>query len=148
MGFKEARTRTAEETAELMAKARVWQGTQGEFARAHGVAQSTVSKWRSAAPPTALTSTADRRSEAVQRYGAGEGAPRPIADAMGISVRSARVPTMLEVVPVATAPRPVLTAPCLPVGARLSLPGGAELRFDTLPSARWVAEFVAELSRC
>ena len=147
MGFKEARTRTAEETAELMAKARVWQGTQGEFARAHGVAQSTVSKWRSSAPPTALTSTADRRSEAVQRYGAGEGAPRPIADAMGISVRSARVPTMLEVVPVATAPPPVAVA-ASPVGASLSLPGGAELRFDALPSARWVAELVAELGRC
>ena len=165
MSSEEAWTRTAEERAELVTKARAWQGTQREFANAHGICQSTVSKWRGAAPPTTRPATADLRTEVVRRYGAGEGSQREIADAMGISrgmvfkwlaaeaaprslaVGPPRVPTMLEVVVVA-APQPVVAAPSPPVGASLSLPGGAELRFDALPSARWIAELVAELGRC
>jgi transposase-like protein len=166
MGSEESWTRTAEEKAELMAKARAWPGTQREFAEAHGVSQPTVSKWLSAAPPTTRPATADLRAEVVERYRAGEGTQRQIADAMGISrgmvfkwlaaeaaprslaVRSLRVPTMLEVVPVAATAPPVAAASYPAVGASLSLPGGAELRFDALPSARWVAELVAELGRC
>lgn len=166
MGSEESWTRTAEEKAELMAKARAWQGTQREFAEAHGVSQPTVSKWLSAAPPTTRPATADLRAEVVKRYRAGEGTQRQIADAMGISrgmvfkwlageagprplaVRPPPVPTMLEVVPVARTPLPVTAAAAALVGASLSLPGGAELRFDALPSARWVAELVAELGRC
>lgn len=165
MGSEAAWMRTPEERAELVAKARAWQGTQREFAEAHGVSQPTVSKWLSAAPPTTRPATVDLRSEVVQRYRAGEGSQRQIADAMGISrgmafkwlaaeaaprslaVRPPRVPPMLEVVPVA-APRPLVTAEPAPMGACLSLPGGAELRFASLPSARWVAELVAELGRC
>ena len=159
-------TRTAEERAELVAKARAWPGSQHGFAKAHGLSQSTVSKWLSAAPPTTRPATAELRAEVVQRYNAGEGTQRQIADAMGISrgmvfkwlaaeaaprslaVRPPRVPMMLEVVPVAPPPLPVAAAQSTPVRACLSLPGGAELRFDTLPSARWVAELVAELGRC
>ena len=165
MGLEETWTRTAEERAELVAKAQTWPGSQREFANAHGICQSTVSKWLGAAPPTTRPATADLRTEVVRRYGAGEGSQREIADAMGISrgmvfkwlaaeagprslaVRPPRVPTMLEVVAVA-APQPVVAAPSPPVGASLSLPGGAELRFDALPSARWIAELVAELGRC
>ena len=137
MGSEEAWTRTAEERAELVAKARAWQGTQREFAEAHGISQPTVSKWLRAAAPTTRPATADLRSDVVQRYGAGaaDAAPRSLA------VRPQRVPTMLEVVPVAT-------VPSRPVGACLALPGGAELRFDSLPPARWVAELAAELARC
>jgi len=166
MGSEDGWTRTAEERAELVAKAQAWPGTQREFAEAHGISQPTVSKWLSAAPPTARPATADLRSEVVQRYRAGEGSQRQIADAMGISrgmvfkwlaaeaeprslaVRPPRVPTMLEVIPVAAAGLPVAAMPSPPVGVSLSLPGGAELRFDALPSARWVAELVAELGRC
>lgn len=166
MGSEESWTRTAEQRAELVAKARAWAGSQREFATAHGISQSTVSKWLGAAPPTTRPATGDLRAEVIQRYQAGEGTQRQIADAMGISrgmvfkwlaaeaaprslaVRPPRVPMMLEVVPV-TAVRPQdVQAPSPPVGARLSLPGGAELRFDALPSARWVAELVAELGRC
>ena len=166
MGSEDAWTRTAEERADLVAKARAWQGTQREFAEAHGICQSTVSKWLGAAPPTTRPATADLRSEVVRRYHAGEGSQRQIADAMGISrgmvfkwlaavaeprslaVQPPRAPTMLEVIPVAAAALPVTAVSPPPVGASLSLPGGAELRFDALPSARWVAELVAELSRC
>ncbi|MBI2899358.1 MAG: recombinase family protein [Planctomycetes bacterium] len=158
-------TRTTEERAELVAKARAWQGTQREFAEAHGVSQPTVSKWMSAAPPTTRPATADLRSEVARRYRAGEGSQRQIADAMGISrgmvfkwlaaeaaprspaARPPRVPTMLEVVPVA-APPLATAEPSPPFSACLCLPGGAELRFDALPSARWVAELAAELARC
>ena len=166
MGLEETWTRTAEQRAELVAKARTWPGSQREFAKAHGVCQSTVSKWLGAAPPTIRPATADLRTEVVRRYRAGEGSQREIADAMGISrgmvfkwlaaeagprslaVRPPRVPTMLEVIPVAAVGLPVAAMPSPPVGASLSLPGGAELRFDALPSARWVAELVAELGRC
>ena len=166
MGSEEAWTRTAEERAALVAKAQAWQGTQREFAEAHGISQPTVSKWLSAAPPTTRPATADLRAEVVERYRVGEGSQRQIADAMGISrgmvfkwlaaearprslaVRPPRVPRMLEVVAVAAPQAAVAAAPSPPVGASLTLPGGAELRFDALPPARWVAELVAELGRC
>ena len=45
MVTEEQWTKTAEERAELVAKAQAWQGTQREFADAHGICQSTVSKW-------------------------------------------------------------------------------------------------------
>jgi len=166
MGSEETWTWTAEERAELVAKARSWPGSQREFAKAHGICQSTVSKWLSAAPAPTRPATAELRGEVVRRYGAGEGTQRQIADAMGISrgmvfkwlaaeagprslaVRVPPVPTMLEVVAVAAAPRPVLATPSPPVGTSLSLPGGAELRFGALPPARWIAELVTELGRC
>ena len=183
LGAAPPNTRTEAERAALVAEALAWQGTQREFADAHGICQSTVSKWLSAAPTTTRPATADLRAEVVERYRAGEGSQRQIADAMGVSrgmvfkwlaaegvacpptvarrtgrrplvlrpmrlSAMPRVPTMLEVVATPTPSPPATPVSTSTGGACLTLPGGAELRFDGLPPARWVAELVAELGRC
>ena len=169
--------RSADERDALVAKARTWEGTQREFAAAHGVNQSTVSKWQRTAGPRSYT--AEERARVVEAFASFEGTQREHDDAQGLprgttgkwvcqsrmGTRGRRpplvlksppprpAPTFLEVVPVVPAApvaRRLAAAanPFPPVGASLSLPGGAELRFDALPSARWVAELVAELARC
>lgn len=166
---------TPDARTELMAKARAWTGTQRAFAAAHGISQGTVSKLLSAGPTPTRPATPDLRPEVIARYRAGEGSHRQIADAMGISrgmvskwlaedaaerapeprqASASRAPTptpaptMLEVVPVTSLATLRAPTPAPAGGARLVLPGGAELRFDALPPAQWVADLAAEMSRC
>lgn len=164
--------RTPEQRQELAEKARAWTGTQREFAVAHGISQSFVCRLLQLAPAPSRPATRDLRPEVIARYEAGEGSQRQVADAMGLSrgmvakwlsdeaaLRgcslaprpprpSAPAPTMLEVVPVATPARACPVEPPTPGTVCLALPGGAELRLDALPPARWVAELAAELARC
>lgn len=127
-------TRTPEERAALVAKARVWQGTQREFAEAHGVSQPTLSRWLCAA------------GRAMRPEPAG---PRSAPTRLGVvPKRTPSVPTMLQVVPTRAPCAPIATMPSAEVGVCLSLPGGAQLRFDNLPPPRWVAELAVELRRC
>ncbi|MBM4398374.1 MAG: hypothetical protein FJ087_22125 [Deltaproteobacteria bacterium] len=157
-----SRTYTPEERAALVEGYREWRGTQRQYADAVGVAQGTMSKWlaglgkgtspavRRCAHPECRAPMGGRRegarfcsdlcrarwNKAREREGR--------LDVAGRGERDASVPAMLEVVPVAT----VAAAPVAHPGARLVLPGGAELHLDTLPPARWVAELAAELGRC
>lgn len=73
-----------------------------------------------------------------RQRGRGEGAGR----------EGETAPTMLEVIPVPTVVPTSFPGVSESAGVSLSLPGGAELRFEALPPARWVAELVAELARC
>lgn len=172
MGVQQAWGRTPEQRQELAEKARAWTGTQREFAVAHGISQSFVCRLLQLVPAQSRPATRDLRPEVIARYEAGEGSQRQLADAMGLSrgmvakwlaeeaalrgtslsPRPARpcqpAPTMLEVVPVATPLRACPVESPAGGGACLALPGGAELRFDALPPARWVAELAAELGRC
>ncbi len=182
MVSEEQWTRTAEERAELVAKAQAWQGSQRAFADAHGIAQGTVSRWLSVALRT--TRTAEEWAELAAQARAWNGTQHEFAETHGIDQSTVsrwlsgermpsgppkanrrpggqslvlrptplptttRVPTMLEVVPIHAPPPPVAAVPPDPVCVRLALPGGAELRFDSLPPARWVAELAAALARC
>lgn len=137
--------RTPEERAELAAQALAWNGTQREFAMAHGISQSMVSRLLGATPVPARPATRDLRPEVIARYRAGEGSHRQIADAMGISrgmvskwlsedaaehspprqppasqaPATATAPTMLEVVPVTALASLRVRAPTATEGARL-----------------------------
>lgn len=157
-----ARTFTPEERAALVEGYREWRGTQRQYADAVGVAHGTMSRWlagvRKGAAPAGrwCAHLGCRASMEGRRPGARfcsdrcrgrwnkareRGAPRAAATRAGLA---APAPAMLEVVPVATVD---VRSSALP-SARLVLPGGAELRLDALPPARWVAELAAELGRC
>ena len=167
----------AEERAALVAAAQAWEGTQAEFAAQHGIGQSTVSKWLTAAAARAgVVDYEARKAEVIERARTWTGSQRDLARAMGLGsgtvsrwlggdARSRRfrhgaltrlvvrrpttAPTMLEVVraPAATA-APTPTAEPPRTGARLMIRDGVGLVFDALPPASWVAELAAELRRC
>ena len=59
-------SRPADEREALIAKARVWEGTQREFAAAYGVNQSTVSKWQRAVG--ARSYSAEERAAVVDAF--------------------------------------------------------------------------------
>lgn len=156
------RTYTPEERAALVEGYREWRGTQRQYADAVGVAQGTMSKWlaargegtspvaRRCAHPECRAPMGGRREGArfcsdVCRARWNKARERDARrDLAGGGGRDARVPAMLEVVPVGT----VAAAPPAHRGARLVLPGGAALHLEALPPARWVAELAAELGRC
>ncbi|MEK6778358.1 MAG: helix-turn-helix domain-containing protein [Candidatus Deferrimicrobiota bacterium] len=168
--------RPADEREALIARARAWGGTQREFAAAHGVSQSTVSKWQNAVGPRSYTT--EDRAAVVEGFASFEGSQREHDDALGLprgttgkwvcqsgAGRRGRrpplalrlrnpppAPTFLEVVPVEPA-APMATVPARSSGAetaaaRLVLGDGVALVFDTLPPASWVADLAAGLSRC
>ena len=162
-----------EERAALVAAAQVWVGTQAEFAAQHGICQSTVSKWLTAAAATAgIVDYEARKAEVIERARTWTGSQRDLARAMGLGsgtvsrwlggdARSRRYvaatppalrrhsPTMLEVVRASAVPEPPAPPPeAARTGIRLMLGDGVGLVFDTLPPASWVAELAAELRRC
>lgn len=162
-----------EERAALVAAAQVWEGTQAEFAAQHGICQSTVSKWLTAAAASAgIVDYEARKAEVIERARTWTGSQRDLARAMGLGsgtvsrwlggdARSRRyvaatppalrrhAPTMLEVVRAPAVPEPPAPPPeAARTGIRLMLGDGVGLVFDTLPPASWVAELAAELRRC
>lgn len=168
----QVRVFSPEERAALVAAAQVWEGTQAEFAAQHGICQSTVSKWLTAAAASAgIVDYEARKAEVIERARTWTGSQRDLARAMGLGsgtvsrwlggdARSRRyvastppalrrhAPTMLEVV---RAPEPVPRPPApepARTGIRLMLSDGVGLVFDTLPPASWVAELAVELRRC
>lgn len=168
----QVRVFSPEERAALVAAAQAWAGTQAEFAAQHGICQSTVSKWLTAAAAAAgIVDYEARKAEVIERARTWTGSQRDLARAMGLGsgtvsrwlggdARSRRyvaatppalrrhAPTMLEVV---RAPAPVPPPPAPEpegTGVRLMLGDGVGLVFDTLPPASWVAELAAELRRC
>lgn len=172
----QVRVFSPEARAELVAAAQAWEGTQAEFAARHGIHQSTVSKWLTAAAASAGVADYEaRRAEVIERARTWTGSQRDLARAMGLGsgtvsrwlsgdARSRRfrhaalvlrrpgstAPTMLEVVrpPTAPEPAPVPAPEAARTGVRLMLGEGVGLVFDTLPPASWVAELAAELRRC
>ena len=167
-----------EERAAIVAAAQAWEGTQAQFAAQHGICQSTVSKWLTAAAATAgVVDYEARKAEVIERARTWTGSQRDLARAMGLGsgtvsrwlggdARSRRfrhaapvrlvvrkpaptAPTMLEVVRTPTAAvSPAPTPEPARTGVRLMLGEGVGLVFDTLPPASWVAELAAELRRC
>lgn len=162
-----------EERATLVAAAQAWEGTQAQFAAQHGICQSTVSKWLTAAAATAgIVDYEARKAEVIERARTWTGSQRDLARAMGLGsgtvsrwlggdARSRRyvaaipptprrhAPTMLEVVRTPAVPKPSAPSPeAATTGVRLMLGDGVGLVFDTLPPASWVAELAAELRRC
>jgi transposase-like protein len=172
----QARVFSPEERAALVAAAQAWEGTQAEFAAKHGIHQSTVSKWLSAAAAaTWRTETDARKAEVIERARTWTGTQRELARAMGLGsgtvsrwlsgdARSRRhrhatlvlrrpaptpAPTMLEVVRTPAVPEPEPPPPeATRTGIRLMLGDRVGLVFDTLPPASWVAELAVELRRC
>ena len=160
-----------------MAAAQTWEGTQAQFAAEHGICQSTVSRWLTAAAATAgVVDHEARRAEVIERTRTWTGSQRDLARAMGLGsgtvsrwlggdARSRRfrhaapmrlvrrlattAPTLLEVVrtPAVASSSPPAPEAAKP-GIRLMLGDGVGLVFDTLPPASWVAELAAELRRC
>jgi hypothetical protein len=106
------------ERERLAAAARDWKGSRAEFARMHGVSNTTASRWLRATP---LSRPPERPT-------------------------SKPPPTMLEVVspiPVTA----TLTEPER-IPARLALGQGVTLYLESLPPASWVAQLAAGLGRC
>ena len=162
--------RPAAEREALITQARDWPGTQREFAALHGVSQGTVSKWQKAASWRKYSD--EERAAALEGFASFDGPQRAYDDALGLprgtvgkwvqlAGRSAAVgrrappsrmeaprqaPTFIEVVP-ATPAQARLAPSDGGTGVRLTLPGGAELSFEALPPASWVAELAAELRR-
>ena len=75
-------SRPADEREALIAKARVWEGTQREFAAAYGVNQSTVSKWQRAVG--ARSYSAEERAAVVGAFASCKGSQRQHDDALGL----------------------------------------------------------------
>ena len=171
----QVRVFSPDERAALVAAAQVWEGTQAQFAAQHGICQSTVSKWLTAAAATAGVDDYEaRKAEVIERARTWTGSQRDLARAMGLGsgtvsrwlngdARSRRLrhaalvqrrpgptaPTMLEVVHPPAVPEPPAHPPeAARTGVRLMLGDGVGLVFDALPPASWVAEFSAELRRC
>lgn len=170
-------SRPADEREALIAKARVWEGTQREFAAAYGVNQSTVSKWQRAVG--AASYSAEERAAVVDAFASFKGSQRQHDDALGLprgttgkwvsrsrtGTREPRpplvlkspaprpAPAFLEVVPVGPSvpvATPLAAAPRAgaAVAARLVLGEGVALVFDGLPPASWIAELAAGLRSC
>lgn len=164
---------SSEERAALVVAAQAWEGTQAEFAARHGICQSTVSKWLTAAAATAgIVNYEARKAEVIERARTWTGSQRDLARAMGLGsgtvsrwlggdARSRRyvaatppvlrrhAPMMLEVVrPPAPPAAAATTLEPAGTGVRLMLGDGVGLVFDTLPPVSWVAQLAAELRRC
>jgi transposase-like protein len=64
----QVRVFSPEERAALVAAAQVWEGTQAQFAAQHGICQSTVSKWLSAATAArGVDNCETKRVELIER---------------------------------------------------------------------------------
>lgn len=144
----QVRVFSPEERAELVAAAQAWEGTQAQFAARHGICQSTVSKWLTAAAATGGVADYEaRKAEVIERARTWTGSQRDLARAMGLGsgtvsrwlsgdARSRRLrhaalvlrrptpppaPTMLEVVRTPAVPEPLEPPAPPPEAARTGM---------------------------